>query len=124
MNSPMTMGEKVARDGPCALFVAIADLATAHGRIPIGEWDSGAFQTDARYRVRVNGGPHAGWCDIPRFYALIEFDGWPAALVSPGGGHVVTDEDAMIAAVAREVAHVTASALPGGDVNGCPDPAA
>jgi len=104
---PMTMGEKVERDGPCALFVAIAELAEAHRRIPIGEWDSGPFLTDGRYRVMVNGGRHDEWNHIPRFHAMLEFNGWPVAMVSPAGGTIVgmdADEDEVIAAVKRESA--------------------
>ena len=97
----MTIGD---RDGPSALFVAIFELAEAHHRIPVGEWDSGPFVTDARYRVRVNGGPHDSWCNIPRFFALLEFNGWPAALLNPGGGSICIDEDEAIAAVTREAA--------------------
>jgi hypothetical protein len=105
MKEPITIGEKVDRDGPSALFVAIAELAEAHGRIPIGEWDSGPFQTDPRYRVLVNGGPNARWRDIPRFHALLEFNGWPAGLLNPGGGTIAINEDEAIAVVEREAAH-------------------
>ena len=112
-----TMGEVVDRLGPSTTFVAIADLAQAVGRIPIGEW-AYTFATDHRYRLWVNGGPQAHWqpsgCAalIDRFYAYIECDGWPAALLCPAGGSVTMDEGKLIDALKRETAAVTKAGEP------------
>jgi hypothetical protein len=110
----ITMGEAVDRHGPCVVFVAIADLAQAVGRIPIGEW-AYPFTTDQRYMLWVNGGKELHWQPegcvalIDRFYAYLEFNGWPASLVCPAGGSVTVPEDQLIAALAAEVAAVKAS---------------
>lgn len=108
----VTMGDKVARDGSCEAFVAIADLAQAVGRLPIGEWAYGRFGSDDRYQLWVNGGPSQKWtpegcsAEIDRFYAYVEFNGWPAAVVCPAGGTVSMDEGQLIDAITREVAFV------------------
>jgi hypothetical protein len=106
---PMTMGEAVDRHGPSEAFVAIADLAHAVGRIPIGEWSYGPFTTDPRFSLWVNGGREQHWqpvgCSarIDRFYAYVECDGWPAALLCPAGGAVTMPEGDLIDALNREV---------------------
>ena len=104
--------------------MAIADLAAVmRGPGPIGEWGSGPFLTDGRYRVYVNGGsqpvwtpvrsPSSGSWPVPRFHAVIECDGWAIALVHPGGGQVIgADEDELIAAVTRETAALLGEATP------------
>ena len=117
MSEPMTMGEAVDRLGPSTTFVAIADLAQAVGQIPIGEW-AYTFTTDHRFRLWVNGGPQAHWKPegcvalIDRFYAYIECDGWPAALLCPAGGSVTMDEGKLIAALQAETAAVTKAGEP------------
>jgi hypothetical protein len=106
---PITMGEKVDRDGASEAFLEIADLAHAVGRIPIGEWAYGPFTTDPRFVLWVNGGQNQHWQPegcvalIDRFYAYVEFNGWPAALLCPAGGSVTIPEGELIAALKAEV---------------------
>ena len=114
----ITMGEKVDRDGPSEAFVSIADLAEAVGRIPILEWAYGPFKTDERYWLWVNGGTSQKWkpegcaAEIDRFYAYVEFNGWPAALLCPAGGSVTMDEGKLIAALQAETVAVTKAGEP------------
>ena len=108
MSEPqMTMGEAVDKHGPCEVFVAIADLAQVVGRIPIGEWVY-FFQSDPRYSLWVNGGTSESWKPegcvplIDRFYAYMEFNGWPVALVCPAGGSVTRPAADLINALKAE----------------------
>jgi hypothetical protein len=111
MSEPMTVGEKVDRDGPCELLVRIADIALALGRIPVGEWDY-TFASDRRWRVLLNGGQTDTWTpepglSVPRFHAMVFCNGLPLALVDAAGGTVAQgQEDPAIAAVEAELAHL------------------
>ena len=84
-------------------FTAVVELAIALGvhradQLP-GLWE---YTVDEQWRVRLN--PHDDERErIPPFHVAIEFNGWPAGLVSPGGGVIAAgeaaNEEAFIVAV-------------------------
>lgn len=80
----------MTRDVP--LFVAIAEYATRHGAQSIkdlpGCWE---VQIDARWWIAVNGHDVPTPCSrggepVPPWSAYIEFNGWPAGLISARDG--------------------------------------
>jgi hypothetical protein len=105
---PITVGEKVERDGYCLVMVRLMDLAKALGRMPCGEWDY-TFRSDPRWRVCLNGGVHAEWkppdmISVPRFNAGVMVNGWPAGLVDAAGGTLIAGvEEQLLAAITREL---------------------
>jgi hypothetical protein len=110
MAEPKTVGEAVEQHGFCEVMLRIVDLAKHLGRIPAGEWDY-RFASDPKWRICLNGGTQPTWTptDAPaveRFYAYLEYNGWPAGIVNAAGGSVALNEDRIIAAIEREIAHV------------------
>lgn len=111
MKHQMTVGEKVDRDGYCLVFVRIAELAKAVGRIPAGEW-AYRFTTDPRWRFWLNGGKQDRWTlpngtELSRFEAYIEYDGTPLGFVNAAGGTMLWGaEDTTLAALEDELAAV------------------
>ena len=111
--APRTVGELVEERGLCAIMAKVADLAQVLKRLPAGEWDY-SFQSDPRWRICLNGGQAPTWSPpnapaIARFDGYAEFNGWPAGSFNAAGGVMVGDlEDALLAALDREVAAVRA----------------
>ncbi len=108
----MTVGEAVDQHGYCELMMRIADLATVLKRVPFGEWEY-RFVSDPTWRVCVNGGTAAEWTPpdaspIPRFHAMVEKNGLPAAIFNAAGGSCLLSEGKIIAAVDAEIAHAKA----------------
>jgi hypothetical protein len=109
MSKPMTVGEKVDRDGACEALLKCADLAKALGRLPVGEWVY-TFTTDVRWTIAMNGGQSEEWTPpgmtikIPRFYAYAEYGQLPVGLFNAAGGTLLYGgEDELIAALDREI---------------------
>lgn len=89
-------------------FSEICGLAIRVGAKNIKElpgcWE---YEIDGQWWVAVNGHAvpmkcsHGG--DVPPYHAFVEFNGWPAGLVSPAGGTMAAgegaNEDTFIAAV-------------------------
>lgn len=102
-----TVGEAVEALGYCQVMLDLAELAIVLGRTPVGEWDR-TFVSDRRWRICLNGGPHAQWTVeagivVPRFHAFVLFNGWPVAMVDAAGGPVVgNQEQTILDAIAKE----------------------
>ncbi len=90
-------------------FMLIAKLASALGIQSIkdlpGPWE---HRVDEKFKIRLNG--HAEEVDgIPPYNALIDYEGWPWAILSPVDGHLMnhmgaTEDrfcDALLAAIAK-----------------------
>ena len=93
----------------CTLaFALIAELAEALGVTAIGKL-AGCWERDldAHWFIAVNGHsaptPCSKGADVPPFTCYVEWNGWPAALVTPAGGEIVAgsaaNEDALIEAL-------------------------
>jgi hypothetical protein len=93
-----TYGEAVERRGTPEVFDLIVDLATKHGRIPVGFWD---MSPKDGWRLVVNGTKDECNC-VPPWSALIEHGGLPAALVNPAGGAIIGHTEDEIIAMLRE----------------------
>lgn len=94
---PETMGEAVERQGIPMTLSLLADIAGALQRIPIGEWDY-QFASNSRWRLVMNGGKAQFWQGVQRFHVMLEYNGWPAAIISPAGGIVhggVTEQEVI-----------------------------
>jgi hypothetical protein len=101
----------------CVAFMAIVDLALASGADPLNKhtacWE---HQIDDRWWVAVNG--HAepklsSHSNIPvnPFEAYVEYNGWPAFVLNPYGGHgaagSLANEDTLIAALKAATSMLT-----------------
>jgi hypothetical protein len=91
------------------VLVQIVELAARLGVVGINKIDGcWEHQVDAHWWFAVNGHPEATECSkgtkVPPFAAYIEFNGWPAGIVDPGGGTLcagaVGNEANLIAALA------------------------
>ncbi len=113
-NLPITVGEKVDRDGVCEAMLRVAELAQVVSRTPVGEWDY-RFTTNPHWRICVNGGTHDEWQPVKappvkRFTVYIEFNGWPAGIIDAAGGRMIKGlETPFIDAVANETVHIIAN---------------
>lgn len=102
------------------IFEAVAILAAALGVKKINQlpgcWE---HQVDARWWIAVNGHAKPTNCSrtsgpIDPYTCYIEFDGWPAGLVSPYGGALAAgeaaNEEALIVALNAAVEEAFAAA--------------
>jgi len=96
------------------VFVRIAELALALGVRGIGNlpgcWE---HDVDGVWWIAMNGRATAAKCsrgpEVAPFTAYVEFNGWPAGLVTPGGGVIAAGEaaneraliEALVAATTR-----------------------
>ena len=89
-------------------FSKIVELLLAKGFKSIKDLPACAeIEIDERWWVAVNGHPEQTKCskgtEVPPFTAYIEFNGWPAGCIDPGGGCMaagaIANEDELIAAI-------------------------
>lgn len=92
-----------------AAMLAIAELLHALGKSPANKVAGPlVHDVDEHWRVVLNGhnesvryGEH-GEIEVPPFHCYIEFNGWPAGLLSPYGGVIaagaLANEPAFVAA--------------------------
>lgn len=103
-------------DAPLSMaFWLIAELCTAAGVAPLTKHRGCVEVTAGAWTITVNG--HARpkrsrrGLFVPRFSALLEFNGWPAGSMNPFGGIVAAgeaaNEDTLIAALRAEVLRLT-----------------
>jgi len=90
----------------------IAQLAIALGVAPIntfeGCWE---YQVDEQWWIACNAHPEPKGCSrgpkVPPFHTYIEYNGWPAGLMTPYGGTIAAgegaNEDTLVAALAAAV---------------------
>lgn len=91
-------------------FALIMQLATSLGVSGINRLD-GCWEhaIDGNWRVAVNGHGEPVKCstgaEVPAFTAYVEWNGWPAGIISPRGGEIVAgsaaNEDTLIAALQK-----------------------
>lgn len=94
----------------CELMLQVADLAEAHGRIPVGDWQ---IDLEPGFRLRVNG-TNTKRDSLPPWHAMItNTDGFPLFLFNPYGGSVIGSdpnaEDSAIVMLARCVERAKAT---------------
>ncbi len=94
-------------------FSLIIELATARGFLSIKDLlGCCEFEVDDHWWVAINGKEGDAECSrgamVPRFHAYVEFNGWPAGLVSFQGGTIAygeaANEDTFIAALEAALA--------------------
>ncbi len=93
--------------GIAEAYARVVQLALALGvrkasALP-GLWE---HDVDAQWRVKLN--PHPEEREqIPGYHMLVEFNGWPAGLISPQGGTIaagaVANEHTFIEAVCQAI---------------------
>lgn len=96
-----------------AVFAAVCELAIASGAESIkdlpGCWNA---TVDEHWRVALNGhdADRPAWeggPDVPPYCAFVEFNGWPAGMLSAHGGAIaageIANEDALLAALRRAI---------------------
>lgn len=97
----MSGGEELAE-----AFVEIVELGHRLGVTNVkglpGCWE---VQVDAQWRFALNGHPDgshaASWAPkvpIPPYHVVVEYNGFPAGIISPGGGIIAAGEAANEAA--------------------------
>jgi hypothetical protein len=102
----------------CEAFDWIAQVGVAAGAAPLNKhpacWE---YRIDDKWWLAVNGHRAPMLCshsEIPvdPFTAYVEYNGWPAFLVNPRGGHGAdgegANEDTFIAALQRKLADLKA----------------
>ena len=82
-------------------FILCVDLALKRGHKNIRDQVL-ALDVDGAWKITINGKSEA--CDnIPPYGVLVEFNGWPAGILDPGGGVIAAgeaaNEDTLIAAL-------------------------
>lgn len=95
-------------------YAVLAELGIALGAAPLtqfaGCWEC---QIDEHWRVAVNGHQAQRHCSfsnvaIDPFHCYIEFNGWPAGLMTPVGGTIAAgsaaNEDTFITAIRARLA--------------------
>lgn len=97
------------------VMMAICALGLAVGAAPLNElagcWEE---RLDEHWEIAVNGHGAPTMCsfghDVPPFHVCVQYNGWPAGLISPYGGYMAAgecaNEDALIAAVRTRLAQV------------------
>lgn len=110
-------------EGITEIFVRLAELAQARGDAPIskfaGCWE-GVIGDGLQFAVNGHRAPTVSTIaptPLPPFHAIFMRDGWPIALVSPGGGIQMgegSDVELMIIAFLKE-AIVAAGGTPAPD---------
>ena len=103
-----TVGEIVEARGPCALMDAVASLAEACGRIPIGEWER---ELGDGWLLIVNGGATQEWHGVQRFEAMVLCEGLPIASFNSAGGLAIGPHGEEDALAALRHAHAAQKAL-------------
>lgn len=98
-------------------FWLIAELCSAHGLAPLNKHRGCVVVEAGAWRITVNGHnrparAHGGSrLLIPRFTAMVEFNGWPAGSLNPYGGVIAAgeaaNEDTLIEALRAEVLRLT-----------------
>lgn len=99
-------------------FVGIAKLAIKDGVVNLSDRDPCVYERSfGAWRIELNGSNTAiEWKGrtIPPFSAIVEFNGWPAGLIDPGGGIIAAgeaaNEGAFISAIEAELGHAIGSA--------------
>ena len=94
-------------------FIKIVDLAFAVGANPLskhaGCWE---YRIDEQWEIAVNGQAVVTRCshgvEIDPFYCYVQFNGWPAGVLSPAGGMMAAgssaNEEELMAALDRAIA--------------------
>lgn len=95
-------------------FILIVQLATTLGARAIAELD-GCWEhvVDDNWHIAINGHREPAKCstgeDVPPFACYVQWNGWPAGLITPAGGTIAAGEaanedtliDALKAAIAK-----------------------
>ncbi len=99
----------MAANEPVSLaFAKLVELGLALGFKSVSQLDGCAeFAIDDQWWCALNGHRERTKCtrgaEVPSFHAYVEFNGWPAGVISPRGGEFVAgaaaNEDAFIAAL-------------------------
>lgn len=102
MSEPMTVGEKVDRDGPCLLMALVVELAEAHKRIPVGHW---MLDLADGWQLEVNGTKDTIG-HLPPWNSVVSHGGLPVVMFDAAGGMQVGHggEEAAIEALKAAVA--------------------
>ena len=95
---------------PKLAWMGVVTLAMRDGIKRLPDHNGGIYERkiDDRWRVVMNGNKtlveHNG-IELPPFGVYVEFNGWPAGVIDPGGGVIaageVANEDTFIAAIER-----------------------
>ena len=93
-------------------FAKIARLGCILKAEPLNKWPGGLeIAIDERWWIAVNGHNETTKCskgaDVLPFHAWIEYNGWPAGMVSPTGGIIATgscaNENTFIEALDKRI---------------------